>query len=385
MSSTLDTLLARFDPTLPLERARTIPAAWYHDAELAAAERERMFGNAWLLAGRAEQVAEPGSFLTIELAGEPVVVARDEEGTLHAFHNVCRHRGARVACEEEGKASRLRCRYHGWTYDLAGRLRGTPEFDGVQEFRREDNGLPAIAAGVAGPFVWVHLGRHPAPLAEWLAPLERRGSLAALAGFRWHSRREYRLACNWKVFVDNYLDGGYHVNTVHPGLAGVIDYKSYRTEIDGHTSVQISPLRTGQDEDDVARVRSGGNAYYWWVFPNLMMNLYDTAIDTNLVLPEGPNSCRVIFDFYFRDANPAFIEQSLAVAHQIQLEDVGICEEVQRGLHSRSYDTGRFSVRREPAGYHFHQMLARWLADHQPDVPTRDGSLAGTSVKSPSR
>ncbi len=363
MSSALDTLLARFDPTLPLERARTIPAAWYHDPELAAAERQRIFGNTWLLAGRAGQVADPGSFLTVDLAGEPVVVARDEEGTLRAFHNVCRHRGARVACEDEGRASRLRCRYHGWTYDLAGRLRGTPEFDGVQEFRREDNGLPPVATDVAGPFVWVHLGPHPTPLAEWVGPLQRRGSLAALAGFRWHSRREYRLACNWKVFVDNYLDGGYHVNTVHPGLAGVIDYKSYRTEIDDHTSVQISPLRSGGDEDEIARVRSGGNAYYWWIFPNLMINLYDTALDTNLVLPDGPDACRVIFDFFFRDGDQAFIEQSLAVAHQIQLEDLGICEEVQRGLHSRSYDTGRFSVRREPAGYHFHQLLAKWLVE----------------------
>jgi choline monooxygenase len=359
MSSVLDTLLARFDPTLPLERARTIPADWYHDSEMAVAERKRIFGNSWLLVGRADQVASPGSFLTIDVAGEPIVVVRDGEGTLRAFHNVCRHRGARVACEEEGRASKLRCRYHGWTYDLAGRLRGTPEFDGVGEFRREDNGLPPVHVGVAGPFVWVHLGVKPPPLAEWVGPLDRRGSLAALEGFRWHSRREYRLACNWKVFVDNYLDGGYHINTVHPGLAGVIDYSSYRTEIDAHASVQISPLRPAKD-DSVGQVRTG-SAYYWWVFPNLMLNLYDTAADTNLVLPDGPDACRVIFDFFFRDTGAGFIDQSLAVAHQVQLEDVGICEEVQRGLHSRSYDTGRFSVRREAAGYHFHQLLARWL------------------------
>jgi choline monooxygenase len=371
MTSALDTLLARFDPSLPLERARTIPAAWYHDPELSTAERQWVFGNAWLWAGRADQVAAPGSFLTIDLAGEPIVVVRDAEGTLRAFHNVCRHRGARVACEEQGRASRLRCRYHGWTYDLAGRLRGTPEFDGVQEFRREDNGLPSVDIDVAGPFVWVHLGADPAPLGEWVAPLQRRGAMAGLTNFRWHSRREYRLACNWKVFVDNYLDGGYHVNTVHPGLAGVIDYTSYRTEIDAHTSVQISPLRSDPKEDGVAVVRSGGSAYYWWVFPNLMLNLYDKAADTNLVLPDGPDACRVIFDFFFRDADAAFIEQSLAVAHQIQLEDVGICEEVQHGLHSRSYDTGRFSVRREPAGYHFHQMLARALAPHKPDAQAR--------------
>jgi choline monooxygenase len=362
MSTVLDALLARFDPTLPLANARTIPAAWYHDADLAAAERERVFGNSWLLVGRADQVAVPGSFCTIDLAGAPILVVRDQNGILRAFHNVCRHRGARVACEEQGCTSKLRCRYHGWTYDLAGRLRGTPEFDGVADFRREDNGLPPIAVGESGPLVWVHLGTSPSPLEEWVAPLERRGTLSALDHFRWHARREYRLACNWKVFVDNYLDGGYHVNTIHPGLAGVLDYKEYRTEIDGHANVQISPLCQADPDDSYGQVRTGGSAFYWWVFPNLMLNLYDTALDTNLVLPEGTDGCRVIFDYWFPSgASPDFIEQSVAVAHQVQLEDVGICEEVQRGLRSRAFDTGRFSVRREAGGYHFHQLLARWL------------------------
>jgi choline monooxygenase len=179
------------------------------------------------------------------------------------------------------------------------------------------------------------------------------------------ARREYRLACNWKVFVDNYLDGGYHVNTVHPGLAGVLDYAHYRTEVFGHTSVQTSPLRPPEAQragDAVGQVRTGATASYWWVFPNLMLNLYEGVMDTNLVLPLGPAACRVVFDFYFaRPAGTATAEweaKSMEVAHQIQLEDVAICEDVQRGLASRTFDTGRFSVRREAAGYHFHRLLA---------------------------
>src|SRR5262245_1862460 len=151
VSPRLRELLAAFDPSLPLERARTIPAAWYHDPELAALERRAVFANAWQAVGRADQVAEPGSFFTADVAGEPVVVVRDEGGTLRAFANVCRHRAARVACEEQGRASRLRCRYHGWTYDLAGRLRGTPEWDGVADFRKEEHGLPPLAVGAWGP------------------------------------------------------------------------------------------------------------------------------------------------------------------------------------------------------------------------------------------
>ena len=357
-------LLAQFDDEAPLARARTIPAAWYHDADLADLERRHVFGDSWLAVGRSDQVAEPGRYFTAEVAGDPLVVVRGEDGVLRGFHNVCRHRAARVACEAEGKASRFRCRYHGWTYDLTGRLRGTPEFDGVGEFRREDNGLPPVAVAQNGPLVWVHLGPTPTPLDEWLSPLARRGLDAMMAPLHFVARKEYRLRCNWKVFVDNYLDGGYHVNTIHPALAGILDYTKYRTEIDTHASVQVSPLDRGA-ADAVAAVRKGENAYYAWVFPNLMLNLYEGVMDTNLVLPDGPDACRVVFDFYFADregdAAKEFIARSVAVADQIQQEDLGICEEVQRGLRSSSYDTGRFSVRREAGGYHFHQLLARKL------------------------
>jgi choline monooxygenase len=349
--------LDHFDPNLPLEHARTIPAAWYRDQDIADLERQYIFGDSWLAAGRADQVAKPGSFFTADLAGEPIVVVRDQEGILRAFYNVCRHRAARVACQAEGNASKLRCRYHGWTYDLTGRLRGTPEFDGVADFRREDNGLVPVAVAEWGPVVWVHLGKEHEPIAEWTAPLTRRGFEPMMASLRFAGRKEYRLGCNWKVFIDNYLDGGYHVNTIHPGLASVLDYSKYRTEIDGHASVQISPLERGPEE--VAAVRRGENAYYAWVFPNLMLNLYEGVLDIDIVLPDGPAACRVVFDFYFDDLEKS--EQSIAVAHQIQLEDVGICEDVQRGLASRSYDTGRFSVRREGGGYHFHQLLAHSL------------------------
>ena len=357
MPTTLDDLLARFDPQRPLPLAHTIPASWYFDMNLYQAERELIFANAWLAVGRADQVAKPGAFFTCDVAGEPLVALRDQDGTLRAFHNVCRHRAARVLCEDEGTCTKLRCRYHGWTYDLQGRLRGTPEFDGVEEFRKEDNGLPPVKAAEWGPIVWLHQGSPNSSIEEWTAPLAKRGFEARMADLRFVARKEYRLACNWKVFVDNYLDGGYHINTVHPGLASVLDYSKYRTEIDDHASVQISPLSTGPE--DIASVRKGDNAYYAWVFPNLMLNLYDGVMDTNLVLPDGPDACRVIFDFYFADATNA--EQSMAVAHQVQLEDMGICEEVQRGLKSRSFDTGRFSVRREGPGYHFHQLLARRL------------------------
>ena len=186
-----------------------------------------------------------------------------------------------------------------------------------------------------------------------------------LHALRFVARREYEAACNWKVYVDNYLDGGYHVHTIHPGLAGVLDYAHYRTEVHAWTSVQISPLKPTAAADSTARTRTGDAAQYWWVYPNFMVNLYQGVMDTNLVLPLGPDRCRVVFDFYFAETEGAqaesFMHDSMAVADRIQQEDMQICEQVQRGLNSRSYTAGRFSVLRENGGHHFHQLLGRRL------------------------
>jgi choline monooxygenase len=356
-------LLDSFDPSLPLSRAHTIPSDWYLDTELAEMERRTVFAG-WQAVGRLDQLSGPGSYLTAEVAGEPVAVVRDEAGVLRAFHNVCRHRAAPVLCEPCGTVTKLRCRYHGWTYDLAGRLRGAPEFDGVADFSREDFGLVPMIADTWGPTVWVHPEAAALRLADFLSPLTERADVAQL---KWHARRSYDLACNWKVYVDNFLDGGYHVNTVHPGLASVLDYARYHTEIYPHVNVQISPLKSTRDDAVEGIVRLGEHATYWWVFPNYMVNLYAGVMDTNLVLPLGPERCRVVFDFYFAAGTPAeFAKKSVAVAEQVQHEDVGICEDVQRGLRSRSYSTGRFSVLRENGGYHFHQLLARSLRSGLP-------------------
>lgn len=349
-------MLDEFDPTLPRDQARTIPSTWYFDPDFARRERETVF-TGWQCVGRADQVTQPKSYLAADVAGEPVVVVRDESGELRAFHNVCRHRGAVVVPGECGQADRLRCRYHGWTYDLQGRLRGVPEFDSVCDFRREDNGLVPLTTSTWGPTVWVHPGSPRIALDGWLGPLAE--DQAGVAGLRWRGRKRYEVACNWKVYVDNYLDGGYHINTVHPTLAGVLDYSQYRTDIFAHSSVQRSPLVP--DDGATAGTRGGKEAKYWWVFPNFMINIYDGVMDTNVVLPLGPDRCEVIFDFYFADQSDDYIASSIAVADAVQVEDMDICAEVQRGIRSRSYRVGRYG-NREGAVYHFHQRLAAAIA-----------------------
>lgn len=351
-----------FDPKLPIERAHTIPSRWYFDPVVLERERATVFAG-WQAVARTDQLIGPGAYITADVAGEPIAVVRDETGTLRAFHNVCRHRAAPVLTEPCGHATKLRCRYHGWTYDLTGRLRGAPEFEGVQDFDRDRNGLVPMAIDVWGPTVWVHVGTPKQSLAAFLAPLPEMTAKFGVDNLRWHSRREYELACNWKVYVDNFLDGGYHVHSVHPALAEVIDYARYRTETFAATSVQLSPLKTAAGSVE-GTVRTGAVAHYGWAFPNFMVNLYEGVMDTNLVLPLGTDRCRVVFDFYFAGGTADdYARQSVDVGERIQQEDVSICEEVQRGLRSRSYTTGRFSVRRENGGYHFHRLLAECLGE----------------------
>jgi len=355
--------LTPFDPSLPLERAHTLPASWYTDPAVQAAERTAVFARSWQCVGRVEQLSKPGDFVTADIAGEPVLVVRGDDGELRGFFNVCRHRAAPILNTESGCVGKLRCRYHGWTYDLAGKLKGTPEFDGVCDFEKQDNGLvPVGGVEVFERWVWVSIEKPVRSVAEEfepfpIVPLTPEPSLARGEGnLIWHARKSYDLACNWKVYVDNYLDGGYHVNTVHPALAGAIDYQQYRTHVFSRCSVQTSPLTPADGAVGATRT---GTAAYWWLWPNFMVNISDGVMDTNLVLPLGVDRCRVVFDFFFSpDATDEFKRQSVAVADDVQAEDVLICEQVQRRLGSRSYSTGRFSVKREAAGYAFHRLVA---------------------------
>ena len=156
-------------------------------------EREALFARTWQMVGRCEQVAAPGAFLTANIAGEPLLVVRGEDGVLRAFFNVCRHKAGPLCTEECGTVSKLRCRYHGWTYDLSGQLRGTPEFDGVKGFAKEDNGLVSVAVAEWGPFVWVHLEKPGEPLENFLGPLPSWAeSRQCFVGMKWYMREELR-------------------------------------------------------------------------------------------------------------------------------------------------------------------------------------------------
>jgi choline monooxygenase len=361
MSRTLAELLDLYDADAPLEEAYTIPAPWYLDERVEEAERTQVFGRNWIAMGRVDQVASEGQFFTVEVAGEPLVIVRGSDGVLRGFYNVCRHHAAAVANVPCGTVQHLRCPYHGWTYGLDGALKGAPEFAGVCNFDRAANGLVPVRVATWEQFVFVTLDADAPELNAWLGDLPERVAPLGMGNLHFFARKVYTLACNWKVYVDNYLDGGYHVPHLHKGLNSVLDYKEYTIENSARYSLQSSPMVSSQEHASFAATRTGHRAYYYWLYPNFMINIYEGVMDTNLVLPLGTDQCQVQFDFYFADVSEAAREgntESVAVSDRIQDEDVDICESVQRGLGSRAYGAGRLSVRREAGEHLFHRLLA---------------------------
>jgi choline monooxygenase len=365
MEASVREILESYDARAPLESAWTIPAPWYVDERIAQLERRTVFSRTWQAIGRTDQLAQPGQYVTAVLAGEPVVVVRGEDGVLRGFFNVCRHHAASVMTEPEGKAPILRCPYHGWTYSLSGELKGTPDFAGVCGFDKGSNGLVPVETAVWEKFVFVRLEPGGPSLEQSLGPLVGQFARLGLDRFHFVERRRWTFECNWKVFVDNYLDGGYHVPHLHKGLSSVLDYSAYTIENGERFCLQSSPIASSEEDLQVAATRTGDRAYYYWIYPNFMINWYEGVMDTNLVRPLGAGKAEVVFDFFFTDvATPEAIARnraSIDVGNRVQDEDLAICDSVQRGLGSRAYRAGRLSVRREGGELLFHRLLAARL------------------------
>ena len=378
MGTNAKELIESYDPKRQLATASTPPSSWYTDASILELERPAVFSRAWQFAGRADRVRNPGQYITAEVAGEPILVVRGNDSVLRGFFNVCRHHAAAVVTQCEGRAEHLRCPYHGWTYDLEGKLILAPEFAGVANFDRSANGLVPSQVAEWHNWVFVRLDPTGPSLTDFLGKdlLDRLEPLNP-EHLSWFERRSYFLNCNWKVFVDNYLDGGYHVPHIHSGLNSVLEYSKYAVETGGHFCLQSSPIVPDHGDEKTADVRKGQRALYYWIYPNFMINIYDGVMDTNLVIPRGVDKTEVIFDYFFADVSESAREKnlaSIAVSEQIQAEDVAICESVQRGLKSRSYKSGRLSVRREAGEHLFHRLL---YADFQTAIESDPDDAVG--------
>src|ERR1700722_5641640 len=227
-----------------IESAHTLASNFYTDPAILDAERSRIFRQTWQLVGTfntpcgesgesgkqnvtKSTISDPETFFTADVIGEPVVVVRDKQGTLRAFSNVCRPRAGPIA-QGSGCKSVLRCGYHGWTYTLDGRLIGTPDVEGVEFFDRSTMGMFPLRLETWEQLIFVNFDQNAEPLSAYLGKIPQQASGFQFEGLQSVERRDYIIDCNWKVYVDTYLEG-YHIPIAHPGLMREIDYAQYRT------------------------------------------------------------------------------------------------------------------------------------------------------------
>lgn len=339
----------------PLATARALPAWFYTDASTAGFERGAIFGRDWQLVAHVSQLAGSGDHVVCEVGGVPLLLVRDEQGVLRALHNICRHRAGPLAvCDGRG-ARALRCHYHGWTYSLAGQLRSAPEMQDAADFDPASIRLPHVRLEVWRGLVFVAL----APAMELAALLEGIGPRLGERSFDryvFDRRICYDMACNWKVYIDNYLEG-YHLPHIHPELNRLLDYRSYETETGPWHSLQSSPIR------DADTFYGDGEALYYFLWPNQMLNILPDRLQVNRVIALGIDRCRVEFDYLYPadagDDDRQRREQDQLFSDEVQREDGDICAAVQARLACGAYQPGRLNPKRESAVHHFHELVRR--------------------------
>lgn len=364
--------LAALAPGPEIARASTLPGAFYGDAALHDLARERVFARAWHWLGDDARVRVPGAvWPQVLLPGcldEPVVVTRDRDDGLHALSNVCTHRGARV-CDGEGVETVLRCRYHGRRFGLDGGFLSMPGFEGAEGFPTPADDLPRLGLARWRQFLFAALD--PAvdetlPFADWIAPVEERVGWLPIgeATFQPAHSRDYLVRASWALYCDNYLEG-FHVPFVHAGLAKELDESAYRTELFPWGSLQVGVSKGGDDVFDLPAASPDRGqriaAYYFWLFPHLMINVYPWGLSVNVVQPLAADRTKVSFLAYAWDpAGPR--TAGVSSLDRVEREDEAVVESVQVGVRSRLYGRGRYSPSRERGVHHFHRLLAAALS-----------------------
>ncbi len=355
------------DPDITI--ATTPEGSFYGDEAMHAAVCDRVFARTWQWLGDTGDVLAPGSLsprmLVPGCLDEPVLLARDREGALRCMSNVCTHRG-NILVKAPCRMSEIRCGYHARCFDLHGHMTFMPEFDRARDFPRGDDDLPEVPLALWGTQAFAALD--PAASFEafmgdvqrrvpWLRPEELHHDPAA--------DRDFHVGANWALYVENYLEG-LHIPFVHPALHKALDYANYTTELYRYASLQLAAAREGEAGFDLPRETPDHGrriaAYYFWIFPNLMLNVYPWGVSLNAVLPLGRERTRIAFRSYVRDTgDSAPRAAALEGLDQVELEDEGIVEQVQIGVRSRLYGRGRYSPTREQGVHHFHRLLAEFL------------------------
>jgi Rieske 2Fe-2S family protein len=368
--------------------AKTLPQRYFISPEVFAEELEKIFASHWVLVGHQSEVAQSGDYFVRDVADESIVIVRDKNGEVHAFYNVCRHRGTRLCEEERGHAAAIQCPYHAWTYGLDGRLIGAPHMDEVKGFKREQYSLRPVHAAIWEGFIFVNLANQPMPLEEWFAPLGEKFSQWDLPRVRSAKRVEYDVKANWKLMFENYSEC-YHCPGVHPMLSKVSPYDSAENDltegpflggfmkINQGKSLTMSgeacalPV-TGKEQDQEHEQEGKDRVFYYSIFPNMLLSMHPDYVMVHQLWPEAPDRTRIICDWFFNpdafgraDFNPQDAIEFWDVTNK---QDWHVCELSQQGIASRAYEPGPYSSRESIPAAWDREYLRRMGAKKTPNA-----------------
>ncbi len=356
------------------ERSWTLPSSWYTDPAIWEAEKEKIFYRSWIFACHESQIANPGDYATVQVIDQSVAVVRGRDGALRAFYNVCQHRAHELLQGRGNLKAVITCPYHAWAYDLEGKLRTARNCEKVKGFDKGDFTLPQVRVEVLANLVFVNLDPDAAPLAEQAPNLEAQiranvphwDEIAFTNSYDFGGRP---IEAGWKVVVDNYVEC-YHCAPAHPAFADMIEMPAYEHTTDGITALQVGPKTHADnsaykltDEDRVDR------AYFWYLWPTTTINMLPGRGDIMItnVVPQGPGRTAFHNDRFAVGGEPEIPERHNYLMNILGVEDLELCESVQRGLQSKGYDQGRFMVDEARTGegehvvHFFHKLVQRAL------------------------
>lgn len=356
-----------FDINPDIRKAATLPSDFYNDPEIFQLSKEKIFGHTWQFVGDNDEVKTGNQNLPHTLLkgflDEPILITRDKNDQLHCISNVCTHRG-NILVEHTCNQSQIRCRYHGRKFNLDGSFVSMPEFDGVENFPSSKDDLPKIPFGSWKQFMFASI--NPAmQLNDCINDMDARLSWMKFDELKINQNlsRDYIVKAHWALYCENYLEG-FHIPFVHNDLNKLIDYGNYTTELYRYATLQIGHSKDADHVFDLppSSPDHGKNiaAYYYWIFPNMMFNFYPWGLSINIVKPIGVNLTRVSFITYVSDESKLG-DGAGAALDKVEREDEAIVENVQRGVRSKFYQSGRYSPTRETGTHHFHRLIAEFM------------------------
>jgi len=341
-----------------ITKARTLSSSYYTDSTTFHSIFSK-FSNFWHYVGHYSQF-EDGLVKPFTIGEEPIIISKSG-GTINCFSNVCTHRGM-ILVNDEGCRKALVCPYHGRTFSLDGDFKSMPEFEKVEDFPTAKDNLSKFDLTIWNNLIFA-LVNQTDETNNWFDSVKQRMSFLDIQNFTYDSSRErkYTIDANWILYVDNYLEG-FHIPFVHKELNKALDYGQYETELFDGGVLQIGIAQEGVPSFDLPNGHQdfGKNvaAYYWWLYPNLMLNFYPWGLSMNVINPISENETEVRYYGFVNDKK-LLGKGAGSNLDRVELEDQFVVEACQKGMKSSNYSNGRYSPTMERGLHHFHMMLTR--------------------------